>query len=57
VDVIKWAKMDRTCYEERKLLNCKKNNACKPGRGKEERKTKNEINGWCGEGFEGLECG
>jgi hypothetical protein len=49
--------MGRACYKEGKLRNYKTNNARKTGREKEERQTKNEMDGWCGEGFEEFGCG
>jgi hypothetical protein len=33
------------------------NNTYKTGREKEERETKTEMDGWCGEGFDDLGCG
>jgi hypothetical protein len=49
--------MDRT-YKEKKLINYKKNNACKPGgiRKKGGRRMR-WMDEWCGEGLEELGCG
>jgi hypothetical protein len=62
VDIIKRIKINiprwvgRVISRENEEI-IKKNNACETAREKKERETKNEMDGWCGQGFEELGYG